>query len=224
MPAGKRPSVLCVDDDRDIAEVVQAVLSDEGYKVSCLYSSEDGALARLVGRLEPDCVLLDGLDPSGNQHTWLEAASLAHRRRQVPVIMLTTDPIEAAEARKGTSSRAQAADFAAVIEKPFSLDELLEAVAAATGRSIPFDRSRKAEAERTRRLVNALREQGATQIAASQLREWATFRDRRSALWQIYWWQLRGVYQLGRYDTEGRMGMFGQFTDRDVAIAAALPE
>jgi hypothetical protein len=40
----------------------------------------------------------------------------------------------------------------------------------------------------------------------------------------MYWWQLRGVYQLGRYDAEGRMGMFGQFTDRDVAIAAALPE
>jgi hypothetical protein len=149
---------------------------------------------------------------------------LARRRRQVPVIMFTAHATEAAEAREGTSSRAQAAEFAAVLEKPFSLDDLLEAVAAATGQSVRFDRSRKADAERTRRLVNALRERGATHIAPSNLREWATFRDRRSALWQIYWWQLRGVYQVGRYDTGGRMRMVGQFTDRDVAIAAALPE
>lgn len=52
-------SVLCVDDDRDVAEVVQAVLTDEGYKVSCLYELEDEALLRAVGRLEPDVVLLD---------------------------------------------------------------------------------------------------------------------------------------------------------------------
>ena len=55
-----RPSVLCVDDDRDLAEVVQAVLVDEGYTVSCLYSLEDDALPRAIGRLEPDVVLLDG--------------------------------------------------------------------------------------------------------------------------------------------------------------------
>jgi hypothetical protein len=43
------------------------------------------------------------------------------------------------------------------------------------------------------------------------------------ASWQMYWWQLRGVYQLGRYDPEGVMRMMGQFTDRDAAIAAAIP-
>jgi CheY-like chemotaxis protein len=37
MPDSTMPSVLCVDDHRDIAEIVQAVLVDEGYAVSCLY-------------------------------------------------------------------------------------------------------------------------------------------------------------------------------------------
>ena len=31
-----RPSILCVDDDRDVVEVVQAILEDEGYAVSSL--------------------------------------------------------------------------------------------------------------------------------------------------------------------------------------------
>jgi CheY-like chemotaxis protein len=221
--AAQRPSVLCVDNDRDIAEIVQAVLSDEGYAVSCLYDGDGDALARLVGQLEPDCVLLDGSDPSGYHEAWLEAASLATRRRQVPVVMFTAHARDAAEARKRTSQRAQAADFAAVLSKPFHIDELLEAVDMATGRSVPFDRSHKGETERTRALVDALRARGAKDIAPSKRREWATFADANGILWQMYWWQLRGVYQLGRYDPEGVMRMMGQFTDRDAAIAAAIP-
>jgi CheY-like chemotaxis protein len=41
-----RPSILCVDDDRDVVEVVQAILEDEGYAVSCLYDLTDDALGR----------------------------------------------------------------------------------------------------------------------------------------------------------------------------------
>jgi CheY-like chemotaxis protein len=224
MADAHRPSVLCVDDDRDIAEIVQAILSDEGYAVSCLYHIQADALARLVGQLEPDCVLLDSTDPSGYRPAWLDAAALAQRRRRVPVIMFTAHARDAAEARAGTSARAQAAEFAAVLSKPFGLDELLEAVAGAIGQSVPFDRSRKGEADRTRELVAALRARGATNIAPSKLREWATFTDPRGALWQMYWWQLRGVYQLGRYDADGIMRMVGQFIDRDAAVGAALPD
>ena len=48
--------MLCVDDDQDIAEVVEAILTDEGYEVACLFTLDDDALRRAVGRLEPDCV------------------------------------------------------------------------------------------------------------------------------------------------------------------------
>jgi CheY-like chemotaxis protein len=218
------PRVLCVDDDRDIAEIVQAVLADEGYAISCLYSTENDALRRIVGQLEPDCVLLDSSSSVGYQEAWLEAATLASRGRRVPVIMFTAHTQDVAEARAGTSQRAAAAQFSSVLEKPFELDRLLEAVARATGQSVPFDRSARAEKQRTRDLVLALGQGGATEIAPSSLREWATFRDRDGALCQIYWWQGRGVYQLGRYVSDGKMRMIGQFIDRDAAIEAALPE
>ena len=223
MPPDSAPRVLCVDDDRDIAEIVQAVLADEGYAISCLYSVEDDALLRAVGRLEPDCVLLDSASSQAYADSWVVAARLALRQRAIPVVMFTAHSMDSAEARKGASDRAQAAHFEAVLEKPFDLDDLLAAVARATGRSVPFDRSSEAEARRTDALVKALAARGATEIKPSQMREWATFLDARGRLCQVYWWQGRGVYQLGRYAESGRMTMIGQFVDRDTAIEAALP-
>lgn len=221
-PTGRR-SVLCVDDDRDIAEIVEAVLGDEGYAVSFLYTGEGDAVARMVGQLEPDCVLLDSSSRAGYDEAWLEAASLHARGRHVPVVMFTAHHLDVTEAREGTSERAKAAEFAEVVEKPFRLDELIAAVAKATGQSVPFDRSPGAEAHRTRALVEALQRRGATEIDPSRRREWALFRDTRGALCQIYWWQLRGVYQVGRYTRAGKVQMLGQFVERDAAIEVALP-
>jgi CheY-like chemotaxis protein len=191
--------------------------------VSCLYGLEDDVLLRTVGRLEPDCVILDGASPVAYDDGWAAAASLALRSRAIPVIMLTAHSMDTAEAREGRSPRAQAAHFEAVLDKPFHLDDMLAAVAQATGRSVRFDRSSEAEAGRTDALVKALAAEGATEIRPSQMREWAMFCDRRGRLCQLYWWQGRGVYQLGRYTESGRMTMVGQFVDRDAAIEAALP-
>jgi hypothetical protein len=115
------------------------------------------------------------------------------------------------------------AQFTAVLSKPFHLDDLLASVAKAVGRSVPFDRSAAAENKRTQALVRALEARGATNISPSKLREWALFRDTRGALAQLYWWQQRGVYQVGRYTADGRMTMVGQFVNRDAAIELALP-
>jgi hypothetical protein len=53
--------ILCIDDDRDVADVVQAILADAGYEVSCLYEVTVDAIRRTVGQLEPDCLLLVGV-------------------------------------------------------------------------------------------------------------------------------------------------------------------
>src|SRR5438067_1250718 len=79
--------VLVVDPDRDIAELVQAILTDEGYEVSCLYGYRGDRLRAAVGRLEPDCVLLDGSGADGYGDSWEEARRLGRRARPVPVVM-----------------------------------------------------------------------------------------------------------------------------------------
>ena len=214
--------VLCVDDDRDLAEVVQAVLTDEGYEVSCLYEASPETLVRTVGMLEPDCVLLDGGGRSEYGAGWEEAATLSARPRPVPVIMFTAHHVDSAEAAEGTTDRARQAHFAKVLPKPFELDSLLSAVAAAVGESEPFDRGPAAESRRTDELVAALQRAGATDIRPSTLREWAIFRDPSGALVQLYWWQNRGVYQVGRYAEDGTLQMLGQLTNRDAAIELAI--
>lgn len=198
------------------------MLADEGYDISCLYDSTPDLLARTVGILEPDCVILDGGGRAEYGQGWADAASLHTPRRSVPVIMFTAHQADAKEAAAGTSDRARDADFTAVIPKPFELDDLVAAVAKAVGRSEPFGRGADAEAHRTKDFVAALEQAGATDIRPSSLREWATFRDPAGALVQIYWWQGRGVYQVGRFQDDGTLRMVGQLTDRDAAIDLAM--
>lgn len=216
--------VLVVDNDEDIAELVQAILGDEGYAVTTLNQADHEAIATVVGRLEPDCVLLDGAG-AGPEFggSWAEAAYYSSRSRRVPTIMFTAHADAVQEARERSTERARAAEFAAVVAKPFGLDELLEAVEAAAGRSDRFDRSEEGERARTAELVAELENAGATDIRASNRREWATFvssRDQR--IYQLYWWQSLGRYVLGRYDEEARLELIGRYFERHAAIEAAL--
>jgi len=218
------PRVLVIDNDPSIAELMTAILSDEGYAVATLLDTTHAAIAAAVGRQEPDCVLLDssGEGPDG---TWTEAAYLAARERSIPTILFTADFNAVLEARDSTSDRAVAAEFAAILPKPFTLDELVEAVTTASRRSVPFDASARADRARTVALARRLDEVGATDVRTSTRREWATFGSPDDdRIYQLYWWQLLGVYMLGRYESDGRLSLVGQFLERDAAIAAVIHE
>ena len=215
--------VLVVDNDEDITGLVTAVLTDEGYRVTALNDTDHSSVAAAVGRVEPDCILLDSAEGPAFGGSWGEAAYLSRRDRPVPSVMFTAHASAVAEAQDRATERAREADFAAIVPKPFSLDELLDAVGTAAGRSQRFDHSEAADRQRTARLVEQLREAGATDIRTSERREWATFvspRDER--LYQLYWWQAKGVYMIGRYDEEARLETIGQFFERSTAIRAAL--
>jgi DNA-binding response OmpR family regulator len=219
----EHPRVLLVDGDADVTDVVVAILTDEGYEVSTLNTTDHEAIASAVNRLEPDCVLLDSSARPGFGRSWSEAAYLAGRSRQVPTIMFTAHNEDANEAREGTSTRAVKANFAAVLPKPFNLDELLEAVATACHRSQSFNRTMDGERTRTLALARRLRAGGATEVRTSNRREWATFAspsDER--IYQLYWWQKLGRYIVGRYDAEARLDIVGQFYELEAAIDAAF--
>ena len=215
--------VLVVDNDADISELVTAVLSDEGYAVSTLNDTDHQSVAAAVGRLEPDCILLDSAEGPAFGGSWDAAAYLSRRERVVPTVMFTAHMQAVNEARDHSSERAMGADFAAIVPKPFVLDELLDAVEQAAGRSRRFDRSEAADQARTNLLVEQLREAGATDIRTSERREWATFvSPHDDRIYQIYWWQRRGVYMIGRYDDDARLELIGHYLERSAAIAAAL--
>jgi CheY-like chemotaxis protein len=127
--------VLIVDDDSDIAHLVEEVLSEDGYAITILSDARLEAIQAAVAQLEPDCMLLDGGVGSGYGASWESAALMAARLPAVPVIMFTAHAGAAAEAMENTSERSQAAGFAAVLPKPFNLTELLRAVEVAVGQS-----------------------------------------------------------------------------------------
>jgi CheY-like chemotaxis protein len=215
--------VLVADNDLDVSELVEAILTDEGYEVTVLQETDHASIAAAVGQIEPDCILLDGAEGPQFGGSWSEAAYLATRARAVPTVMFTAHADAVHEARTHTSDRASAARFAAIVAKPFGLDTLLDAVATATGQSARFDRSAGGERRRTAELRSELRAAGATDIRTSDRREWATFvspSDRR--IYQLYWWQRLGRYVVGRYDDTARLEMVGQFLERRAAVEAAL--
>ncbi|MGZ8481315.1 MAG: response regulator [Candidatus Limnocylindria bacterium] len=221
MSGAKRPTILVVDDDEDVGDVVAAILGDEGYSVTTLSDMSGDAFRITLGKLEPDLILLDGAGRHEYGEGWLQAARVHLRERPVPVIMLTAHALDAREAMEGGTPRAISAAFAAVLLKPFSLDTLIDAVSKAVSHE-PFSRSDTAEQHRTEALVAKLGAIGATDIRPSARREWATFRlspaDRR--VHQLYWWQKEGQYLLGAYSEHGVFEPLGTFWELDDALAA----
>jgi CheY-like chemotaxis protein len=214
--------ILVVDDDRDVGEVVTAILSDEGYEVTTLDHISDETVRAAIGRLEPDCILLDGVDAVEYAESWATAAAVSHRPRPIPTVMFTAHAEDAAEAREATSQRAVEAGFTAVLRKPFHLDELVATVERAVGASVPFNHSGRAEHARTRGLVARLTAVGARDIRPSTRREWANFRSASGDEMQLYWWQAAGAYLVARYSTDGtRFESVGRFYDLEAAIRAA---
>ena len=99
-----RPTVLVVEDNAALTDVLVEVLADEGYSVTVLGLLTEDAVRTTVGRLEPDCMLLDGESIGDYGRSWLDAAWAHARRRPVPVVMFSADAQATAEAATAASS------------------------------------------------------------------------------------------------------------------------
>jgi CheY-like chemotaxis protein len=107
-------SVLVVDDESDIREAVSEVLADEGYVV---HGAGDGAEAlRKARAVHPDIVLLDLMMPGMNGWEFRAAQKGDPELSDIPVVVLSA------------LGRVAGMDAARFIQKPFDLDELLDAV------------------------------------------------------------------------------------------------
>lgn len=220
MSSAESPSVLVVDDDEDVGDVIAAMLSEEGYTVDTISDVSPESFRTALGQLEPDLILLDGAGRSEYGEGWVQAARVHLRQRPIPIIMLTGHSKDASEAEEGGTARAQAAAFAAVLLKPFDLDTLIDVVSKTVSHE-PFNHSETGERRRTKSLTGKLRAIGATDIRPSTRREWATFLlppDER--VHQLYWWQAEGQYLLGAYAADGIFQRLGTFWELNDALAA----
>ena len=125
---GPRPTVLVVDDDKILREIIGTNLELGGFDV---LSAPDGpsALALLDDRL-PDVVVLDVVMPLMDGYATLGRIRRHATASHVPVIVLTGGGLDTTEPVK--SLEAGADDF---IAKPFSPQEMLARVRAKVRRA-----------------------------------------------------------------------------------------
>lgn len=115
----KTGNILVVDDDAEIREVVQILLSSEGYQVTCAENGTNALELLQTYQVEPDVIILDVMMPG------LDGYSVCKQIREaskVPVLFLTaknreTDLVE--------GFLAGGDDY---MQKPFSYTELIARV------------------------------------------------------------------------------------------------
>ena len=112
-----KKKILVVDDEDDILNFLELVLSEKGYQVS---TASGGQEALTKAQLErPDLVLLDIMMPQMDGWEVLKLLRVDDETAEVPVAMLS--------ARTEARDRVQGLQEGAIdyICKPFSLSELL---------------------------------------------------------------------------------------------------
>lgn len=120
-------SVLVVEDDQDIREVIVAILEAEGYEVSSLGSGKE--VIATVQRTLPDILLLDVMLGDMDGRDICKALKSAPATRQMPVMIVS------ATHGWGTRHEKQcmADDYLA---KPFDLTDFLARVSGLANRAV----------------------------------------------------------------------------------------
>ena len=114
-----KQKILIVDDERDICEILDFNLSNEGYKTVCAYSAEE-ALEKLTSDIS--LILLDVM--MGGMSGYKLAETLRRAGRQTPIIFLTAKDTEN-DMLTGFSVGGD--DY---ISKPFSVKEVIARIKA----------------------------------------------------------------------------------------------
>ena len=117
-------TVLVIEDDRNIAELLQMYLEKEGYAVTI--ANDGGQGLEKFRAIQPDLVLLDVMMPV--MDGWAVCNAI-RAESQIPIIMLTA---KSETADKVQGLKAGADDY---ITKPFEMKEVLARIEAVLRRS-----------------------------------------------------------------------------------------
>jgi CheY-like chemotaxis protein len=110
--------VLVVDDEFGLLEALGDVLAESGYAVSTARNGRD-ALKRL-SEARPDLMLVDYMMPVMDGPAFIKALKDLDGVAEIPVVMMTAVKASNLPSNLG---------FVAVLQKPFSIDELLKVIA-----------------------------------------------------------------------------------------------
>lgn len=110
--------ILVVDDDPDILEAIQLILSTGGYDSATTTKGEE--TYERVKEYEPDIIILDVLLSGNDGRTICQNLKRMKETTHIPVIMISAHPTA-----KESVKKCGADGFVA---KPFSVSELLDEI------------------------------------------------------------------------------------------------
>jgi CheY-like chemotaxis protein len=114
-------TILVVEDEFDVQQVVADVLRDEGYTVSVCGNGREALVS--LSKSPPDVIVMDVMMPLLSGHQVLEEMQKRPGLKDVPVILMSETSPRASEPRL----------WRAFLKKPFRLDQLLDAVTRVSG-------------------------------------------------------------------------------------------
>ncbi|MEE9606149.1 MAG: response regulator, partial [Myxococcota bacterium] len=116
-------TILCVDDDRNLCQILAKALRGEGYRVQTAFDGEE-ALAALE-KETPDLILLDVILPRRDGFAVLETIrTFDDPLGSIPVVLMSA----CTWSHPGFAERARSIGAAALLEKPVPLAEVLAVV------------------------------------------------------------------------------------------------
>lgn len=128
-PRGNQPSVVVVEDDRGIQELLRFTLERNGYRAACADTAEQAEA--LLRTSLPDLVIIDWMLPGISGMALTRKLRSDVRTRNLPVIMVTA---RGEEPDRVAGLEGGADDY---IVKPFSPKELVARVQAVLRRRAP---------------------------------------------------------------------------------------
>jgi CheY-like chemotaxis protein len=113
-----RKTVLIVDDESGIVEVLELILADAGYRVLSALNGQE-ALTRME-QITPDAVIMDFMMPIMDGAQLLQRMIKHDGYKAIPVIMTSAMPEESVKMR--------CSGYQVFLRKPFKSDKLLDAL------------------------------------------------------------------------------------------------
>ncbi|HVU50329.1 MAG TPA: response regulator [Polyangia bacterium] len=110
-------TILLVEDDRDICEIVEQVLDEEGYETIAAANGAEGLAHLRGGATRPFVIMLDLMLPVMDAWQFRAEQTRDPALADIPVVIFSANP--------KLGKHADALGAAAVIRKPPDLDELL---------------------------------------------------------------------------------------------------
>jgi CheY-like chemotaxis protein len=116
-------TIVIIDDEFGLADVLSATLTDSGFRV---HAASNGARGlELVREHSPDLVILDYMMPILDGPGVLRTMQAEERLAGIPVLMMSSLPEATVRARCG--------GYVGFLRKPFAFEVVLDAVERAVG-------------------------------------------------------------------------------------------